>query len=174
MDQNEDAEVRVLPKQFYVNQEGGAIWNLGLTEAGTSSQTSTFMDPVSRANCYSKFCGAYPEQKESPKNCVVSAKILLPPIVLFDEKSFPWKIFWRYCLFPGGKFHADRMFKTAKTAVSIGDDGHALLCSGATSLEPINCYKHLKDNGAINLPEMLELKVCARAFDIARRVSAQT
>ncbi len=170
VDQNEDAEVRVLPKQFYVNQEGGAQFGTsGPTEAGTSSQTSTLVDPVSRANCYSKFVQAYPEQKELAKELCSKAKNSAPAdcfIRMKKEFSVEDILAIIACSQAVNSMPIE-CFKTAKTAVSIGDDGHALLCSGATSLEPINCYKHLKDNGAINLPEMLELKVCARAFDIA-------
>ncbi|HAZ12306.1 MAG: hypothetical protein A2X86_03625 [Bdellovibrionales bacterium GWA2_49_15] len=170
VDQNDDAEVRVVPKIFYVNQEGGAQFGTsGPSEAGTSSHATTLVDPVSRANCYFKFVQAYPELKELAKELCLKAKNSAPAdcFIRMKKEFTVDDILAVITCSQAVNSMPIECFKTAKTAVSIGDDGHALLCSGATTLEPINCYKHLKDHSAINLPDMLELKVCARAFDIA-------
>gem|GEM_PF-5481853 len=167
-DQNTDHEVKVLPRMFFVNQEGASALGSS-TNTGDKDDKGkvTIVDPVSRANCYLKMVKEFPDQKELAKElCMKSRNSAPAECFIRMKKEFKVEDILAIvtCSQSVNNFPPD-CFKLAQTEIGIGEDGHSLLCSGATGMGPIDCYKYLKSQNATNLPDMIDLKVCARALD---------
>lgn len=169
LDQNDDAETRVLPKMFYINQEGGTEKRPAGQESVSVNSGQAAVDPVSRANCYAKLVNEFPEQRELAKELCIKAKNSAPADCFIKMKNVlnVEDLLAIITCSQSTNAMPVECFKAARNSISVSDDVHSLLCSGSTNLEPINCYKHLKENKATNLIDMLDIKVCARAYDIA-------